>query len=159
MSLDAEFVWDSSPWDEMMRSIESKWDDIANRKKFGNIIATQVYKDVIQHFAKEEGPTAHWQSWSKAYAEHMRKVGKGNNLILQDTGRLRMSFTPTNWRSNSDGIIFFNNAKTKRGFPYAKAHDDGGPKLPRRQFMWLSDKGMDAIVDIVERWLNPENED
>ena len=59
--------------------------------------------------------------------------------------RLRNSFKPQNWRTTKDSIVWFNDARTSKGFPYAFAHNEGGPKLPKRDFMWLDD---DAINDI-----------
>lgn len=47
----------------------------------------------------------------------MKELGKGGNKILQDSGRLRNSFKPQNYRSVSEGILWFNNAQTKSGFP------------------------------------------
>ncbi len=99
-----------------------------------------VFKDVIRHFETESGPAGRWQAWSARYAKK-RKGGK----ILQDTGKLRNAFKPTNFRKDDNGIVWFNDAKTKKGFPYAFAHDTGGPKLPKRSFMWLSN---DAIKQI-----------
>ena len=159
MAIDAEFVFDGKPWQEMIASVRKKWDDIEARKTFGAIVSSKVYADIMDHFAKEQGPGGKWQPWSAAYAEHLAKSGKGGNMILQDSGRLRQSFAPTSWVGNDDGILFFNNAKTKGGFPYAKAHNEGGPRLPQRQFMWLSERGLDGIIDVVEKWLNPLNEE
>jgi hypothetical protein len=42
--------------------------------------------------------------------------------------------------------LWFNDARTKDGYPYAAGHDKGtaaGKK--QRDFMWLSDKAMDKI--------------
>src|ERR1041385_123236 len=105
--------------------------------EFAAVLSPIVFKDVMQHFEQQRGSTGPWKAWSKAYAEHMQKIGKGGNLILQNTGRLRQSFTPRNYRVVSDGLLWFNPAKTESGFPYAFAHDEGGPKLPKRDFMWL----------------------
>lgn len=112
-----------------------------------------VFKDVMDHFAKQAGPSGPWRKWSAVYADHMAKAGKGGNKILQDTGRLRQSFAPTKVRNTSKGIAWFNAAKTRDGFPYASAHQEGGPQLPQRKFMWLSDKGMDDIADQTLKFL------
>ena len=117
-------------------------------KQFVDLLSVLIYRDVIDHFDKQEGPNSGWQKWSTKYAERMSKLGKGANKVLQDTGRLRQSFLPNKWRTTDDSIVWYNNAKTRKGFPYAYAHNEGGPKLPRRQFMWLSDK---AIKDIEKQ--------
>ncbi len=117
-----------------------------------------VFKDVIRHFERQEGSEGMpWKQWSPSYlaskiAKTLTKSGrvrKGRRgfvgKLLQDTGRLRNKFTPTSFRKDDNGIVWFNNARTKKGFPYAFAHDTGGPKLPKRSFMWLSN---DAIKQI-----------
>ena len=79
----------------------------------------------------------------------MRRIGKQGNNILRDERRLERTFTAhgeTSWRGVAGGIVFFNNAKTKNGFPYAAAHNVGGPKLPKRRFMWLSAQGRKDIM-------------
>ena len=117
-------------------------------RKWIAIASALVFDDIIDHFQKEEGPKARWARWSDRYRKHMSKIGKGGNKILQDTGRLRQSFKPTNFRKVKDGVLWFNNAKTKTGFPYAYAHDnDERPRrqLPQRKFMWFSPKGFKKL--------------
>lgn len=176
----AEFIFESKRWQTLLKSIEKKWDDIKNRRTFGAIISTVVYKNIIEHFEEEMGPDGKWTPWSASYIAAIQgrvafryfkgriiplgphqmeeygikparrgKMGK----ILQDTGRLRQSISPSKWRPNPEGIVFYNNAKTKSGFPYAQAHDDGGPNLPQRKFMYLSKKGMVKLITVVNTWL------
>lgn len=152
MSISGTFDFDSAAWQRILGGIRKKWDIIENRKQFGSVISAVVFKDVMTHFEDEKGPDGRWKAWSKSYANHMRSIGKGNNKILQDSGRLRQSFLPSNFKAQSDGILFYNKAKVD-GFPYAAAHDQGGKKLPQRKFMWLSDKGMNSVVKAVESWL------
>lgn len=107
--------------------------------RFGTIIAADVFK----HFTTEEGPNGSWEVWSKNY-----NPGKGR--ILQQTGRLRNSFKPTNFRKDSEGLLWYNNAMTKAGFPYAYAHDNdegGREQLPQRKFMWVSNSAMDQLAE------------
>ncbi len=123
-------------------------------RQLAGIISANVYRDIMGHFDKEEGAGGEaWQGWSEIYAEHMEKIGRGGNKILQDNGRLRNSFVPSNYRVVSGGVVFYNSAKTKDGFPYAQAHDEGGPKLPQREFMWLSEIAMEEIADATINWL------
>jgi phage gpG-like protein len=151
-----EATLDAKQWENFIKKVQAKWQDVNSGKEFSAIVASVVFADIMDHFAKESGPSGKWTAWSKIYAQHMQRTGKQGNLILQDSGRLRQSFTPTNWRNDRGGIVFYNNAKTKSGFPYAAAHDTGGPKLPKRQFMWLSPTGMVKIIQSVEKWLNPD---
>lgn len=122
-----------------------------------------VYRDVIEHFKDERGPRGRWARWSRAYEAHLNRTGKGQNKKLQYNGRLRQSFVPgryENWRLLKDGVLFFNNAKTKGGFPYAEAHDEGGSvpgRPPARPFMWVSGNAMSDIANNILAWLK-ENE-
>lgn len=115
------------------------------KKHYAEMVSAIVFQDIMDHFEKQMGSKGKWQRWSDAYNEHMIKKGKGANNILQDTGRLRQSFTPTNYRRKNAKIVWYNNAKTARGFPYAAAHDEGGGKLPKRDFMWLSKDAREEI--------------
>lgn len=120
------------------------------RKEFVNVLSAVVYRDIIQHFEQERGPSGKWTPWSKAYSESMDRRGFGGNQILQFNGRLRNAFLPTNWRLASEGIVWFNPAKTGKGFPYALHHDEGkSSKKGARRFMWLSDKAMDDLSGVM----------
>lgn len=121
-----------------------------SEKKFVGLLSAIVYRDVISHFEKEQGSQGPWESWSTSYFNFLEKIGRANNQKLQFTGRLRQNFKPGNYRSTKEGPLWFNDAKTKSGFPYAFAHDEGGPRLPKRDFMWLSD---DAVEDISKQTL------
>ncbi len=112
-------------------------------------ISAIVYRDVIDHFKTESEPNGPWQPWSDVYAKHMTRIKRQNNKILQFSGKLRQNFSPGDRRTNEQGIEWFNNAKTKSGYPYAWGHNYGDKKLPQRQFMWLSQEAMDTIADIV----------
>ncbi len=153
MALAADIAFNSKEWQDILKDLRGKWNDLEARKTFGGIISTAVYQDIMEHFQKEEGPDAAWKQWSDGYLMALRRIGRAGNMKLQFSGKLRQSFMPQNYRSTAIGIVFYNNAKTKTGFPYAAAHDEGGPKLPQREFMWLSDKGMNNIVDRTLKWL------
>jgi len=112
-------------------------------------ISAVVFRNIMDHFKNESGSDGEWAAWSKSYARYMNKIGRGGNKKLQFNGKLRQNFMPEKRRLLSDGIEWFNNAKTKSGFPYAAAHNYGGPKLPQREFMWVSDSALDTITEIV----------
>ena len=114
-------------------------------KKYVSSISTFVFQDIMDHFDKEKGPEGRWHAWSQAYRTHMQKIGKGANRILQDTGRLRTSFQPGNYRVAKKGIEWFNPARTRSGFPYAAHHNELADRP--RTFMWLSQKALDNISE------------
>lgn len=119
MADQAEFTFESKEWQKILNRLNRKFEDIKKRKEFGGIISSVVFQDIMDHFDKEQGPDGKWQDWSSSYAKHMAKIGRSGNKILQFDGNLRQKFTPQSWRAKPDGILFFNNAKTK-----AKTVDD-----------------------------------
>ncbi len=155
MADQASFEFEDKQWQSLLKRLNVKWKDIENRKEFGGIVSAIVYEDVIDHFDKEKGPNSKWSSWSDSYDKHLKSIGRGGNKILQFNGRLRQTFTPNSWKSKNDGILFFNNAKTKAGFPYAEHHDEGNStgKGQSRSFMWFSSKGMTKLVNQTLKWL------
>lgn len=130
----------------------------AGEDSYVKLLSPVVFSDIISHFEKESGPEGPWKPWSKMYNEHMQAIGKGGNKILQDTGNLRQAFQPTNVKSSGRGILWFNPAKTQSGFPYAAAHDTGGPRLPKRSFMWLSAEARQNISKQTLKFLESEAE-
>ena len=121
-----------------LKDIDKNVDRVKSVKnEYIGLLSAIVYKDVIKHFESEEGSSGPWAKWSSSYKDKMKEEGKDGNKILQDSGRLRNTFSPKKYRKVSGGILWFNNAEVK-GFPYAFAHDEGGKKLPKRDCMWLS---------------------
>jgi phage gpG-like protein len=137
--------------EKYLKLMEKKFKHLHNRPWWVKAASDIVYKDVIRHFEQEKGPDgARWTRWMTSYRKQLQRQGKAGNQILQDNGDLRKNFRPTNTRRRKKSIVWYNNAKTEKNFPYAYAHDnDETPrtKLARRSFMWLSDNAMDQIVD------------
>ncbi len=143
--------FDDKEVQDFLHNIQSKLKAVENGKKeYYGLLSAIIYQDINDHFAKQEGSEGPWKQWSKSYQAAMQRRGKAGNLILQDSGKMRQNFKPTNVRTTSGGILWFNDAKTKSGFPYAAAHDEGGStagRPPKRDFMWLSDKAMDKVAE------------
>lgn len=149
-----EATFDDKKVRDFLKQLTVKTKQIADKnKKFVDLLSVIVFADVINHFENERGPKSRWQSWSKRYQNFMLKLGNDGNKILQDSGTLRNAFKPANYRTTSNAIVWFNKARTKKGFPYAFAHNEGGPVLPQRQFMWLSDNAMNKFEDQVLKFL------
>lgn len=119
--------------------------------KYMGLLSALVYEDVMDHFRSEQGSSGPWAKWSKSYQKQMEKAGRSGNKILQWSGKLRQNFKPSNWRKTGDAFLWYNDAQTKSGFPYAWLHDEGGPNHPKRDFMWLSPR---AIEKIAKQTLN-----
>ena len=142
---------------DFLKHLDSRLKDVKDgTKKYGGILSSVVFADVISHFENELGSGGPWKSWTKAYKDKMAKIGKGGNKILQDTGKLRQNFKPQDFKSVKNGILWFNDAHTKSGFPYASAHDKGGGSLPKRDFMWLSGDGIDKISELTLQFMLDE---
>lgn len=131
---------------DFLNQIDSKLKNIqGGKKEYTGLLSAIIYEDITRHFEEEKGSGGPWKQWSKSYREKMEADGKGGNKILQDNGRLRQNFKPSKVRRTSQGFLWFNDAQTNSGFPYAAAHDTGGKKLPKRDFMWASDTAMEKI--------------
>lgn len=146
MSSEAEFQ------DEGLRKFLSQLDkNLATvkggKKQYTGLMSAIVFQDVLKHFEQEQGSDGKWKPWSESYADAMAKSGHGGNKKLQFNGRLRQNFKPTSFRSVKDGILWFNDARTQGDFPYAFAHNSGGDTLPKRDFMWLSDKALEKMAE------------
>ncbi len=137
-------VFDDKAVRQFLKSLSGNAKNIkAKKSEYANLLSAIVFRDIQEHFENQAGPNGKWAKWSDIYAEHMRKIGKSGNRILQDSGHLRQSFIPTNYRSVADGILWFNKATTKGGFPYAAHHDETAQTT--RKFMYLSNKGIEDI--------------
>lgn len=126
----------------------------SHHRAYWDSISILGFKDVMDHFEKQQGSKGGWKRWSALYRNHMEKLGKGDNMILQDTGRLRQStMMAFDSEQIKKGYLVFNPAQTQKGFPYAYAHDTGGPILPKRDFMWLSLRAQNQIAMVTASYM------
>lgn len=147
-----EVFLNSKKVDKFLDQIGKNFKNVEQVKKdWGDAAAAIFIKDYDNHFEKEMGPDGKWSEWSTAYTKSQRKRGKGSNKILQDTRHMFQGFKESNWRKEKRGIRFFNNAKTKGGFPYAAHHDETAKKT--RPFMWLSSKALEEITSMTLKFL------
>lgn len=154
MVAQAEVVFESEEVQRFIAGVSKRVDQVNQRDKAViGLLSAIVFRDIIQHFDKQEGPDGAWRQWSPSYTRFMQSIGRSSNRILQFSGRMRMAFQPTNVKTTAEGIAWFNPAKTKTGFPYAAAHDEGGPQLPQRKFMWLSGEAMSDIESKILEFL------
>lgn len=145
------------------------------QKGFVTALSAIVFNDVQDHFKKEEGPSGKWADYSETtmgaiqgefYFRHVQgktmfflgedpngryKKGSAGEMLV-NSGTMRNWFAPAQFggrsRKVTNGIQWFNRAKTKGGFAYA-AHHDTGPSDSKgnpRPFMWLSGRAMDKIA-------------
>jgi len=154
MAAEQGIHFDSEKAKAFFRQIYENVEEISEANRaYVDSISVFVFQDVLDHFKQERGSSGKWKKWSDLYKERMVRTGKGGNKILQDSGRLRQSFTPRSYRAKSYGIQWFNPAKTKGGFPYAAGHNEGGDVLPKRDFMWLSTKALQRISQLTAAYM------
>jgi len=161
-----EVIFEDKTIQDFFKNITKKLKNVENgEKKYSAILSVHVFADIINHFRKEEGSEGLWQEWSPRYTDYMNEIGKSGNKILQWTGRLRNNFGKSanevatkSLRTSSNNYTWFNNAKVgRKNFPYAAAHDAGGPILPKRDFMWLSDKAAEKMASDTLNFILDEN--
>jgi phage gpG-like protein len=58
--------WESKKAEKFYKSIETKlkWLDQKKAKQWGKVVSIPVFKDIMHHFKKEEGPRGKWQKHS-----------------------------------------------------------------------------------------------
>ncbi len=154
---------DVSEWDAFLKWLTEGMRDVVPMLKAAFL--TAGYSDVIEHFKMEMGQDGKWraraastQAMYAAIASGRQKPPKGmrrgsyspSNRLLQLTGQLRGSLMRSNVeRMSSKSIMFYSN-DIKAG-----THDEGDPKrgIPQREFMWLSDKSQETMLDIILEFL------
>ncbi len=156
MSFEVEF--DDEEVTKFFNRILHRIDEVNNgRSAYAALVGALVYKDINKHFEEESGPKGAWSPWSKIYSEHMKRKGKGGNKILRDTSHLWQSFKPANYRVQSDGILWFNNAQ-KNNFPYAFAHNEGALGMPQREFMYASEEAKEQVLQQTAKFILDQGE-
>lgn len=141
---------DTKEWEGFFKAVS---DGVKNPKPYLRAaFSTRGFSDIIKHFEAQRGPNGAWKPRSpetqRAYARLNKKHAKYNptNKLLQLSGNMRRNFLPGNIEDHGqNAIVFFNPT------PYAAAHDDGSNKrnIPQREFMYLTDKAVDDMLNIV----------
>lgn len=108
---------------------------------------THGFKDIITHFAQEKGPDGRWKPLTKATIQRRTKgKGGGRPKILQDEGNLRKSIiAKSTRRRGKNELEMFSNVG------YSGKHNEGDPSenLPKREFMWLSEKAQGLMAETI----------
>lgn len=160
MAGEATLSIDAVGLDEWDRFIKSLIASGKNGSKFLEaIFNTRGFRDIVDHFKQEEGPDGAWQKRSRYTDAYYDNVSQGkadpfpgtsrgsyssSNKLLQLTGRLRQSLARPGGNVKEmgrDAIMIFSNIE------YSGKHDRGetASRLPKREFMWLSDKAQEDM--------------
>jgi len=142
-------------------------DDLRDKSRLqkGLLTAARIvgFKEVVKHFKEKRNPDgSSWPPWSAAYRKQRARLAgrlaskrarkraatEGRSLVSQErllelTGNLRKSFSPSNIKERHGQVALFNAAN------YSGFHDEGTDRLPRRQFMWISEDGIELAGQIV----------
>jgi phage gpG-like protein len=121
---------------------------INNAGPFMALTATQMHRDIIQSYNREQGPTGRWKAWTPNYA---KRRGPGKILVgPKGGGQMRGSIRFANGRNYAEVGIFDGPA-----LDYAGAHQYGNPKghLPKRTFIWLSQRFWSWFRPAFRRWV------
>jgi phage gpG-like protein len=119
---------------------------------------TYGFQDIIDHFRRESGPRGRWKrrkpSTQKSYERRKKTDSRYSptNKLLQLTGNLRKSLLPEGGslkRRGKFGIMLFTDIK------YAGKHNKGdrARRIPRREFMWLSNRAARKMINLFARGL------
>lgn len=133
---------------QFLKDLSSKLKDVSPYLQLA--YSTFGYRDIIEHFSKEEGQDGKWKPRSKVTQEAYARLNKTNamynpsNKLLQLSGKLRQSIMP----SNADKIDNYS-ISIFSGSEYSKTHDEGYKNIPQRKFMWFSDGAMTNMVTLL----------
>lgn len=113
------------------------------------------FKDVIDHFSKEEGRSGRWAPLSpKTIAARRKGKRKGFGAkILQDTGLLRQSVHPTAPNQYQQIVYEPNRVILRTTVKYASTHQFGRGIIKARPFMWISRPAHGNMMLVAEKWI------
>jgi len=118
--------------DALKKRLQKMRDNLSNPSPTMQKVSTLMFKDVLNHFGKEQGDQGSWTPL---------KYRKGK--ILQDTGRLRNSIKADNTKDS---------ASVGTRLEYAATHNYGRDNIPERKFLWLSKEMLKQITDILGKY-------
>lgn len=158
------------PWSKLLEKLADK----TRLRRFLKVLAQVIaYKEIVQHFKKNEGPEGKWpprsESTEKTYREiyegkrrppegYQRGMFKPGGALLVLSGQLSRSFSLANIRADQESVTLFNPIE------YAGVHDEGGDvtgarragHVPQRKFMWVSQQGLDLMAKgLTEKLAGP----
>ena len=109
------------------------------KRALRSVVAIFGFKDIVDHFRKQEGPGGRWPALAEGYGKWKRKKYPGRPMLVL-SGRLRQSFLPGNIRDVDDSAVsMFNPVE------YSGKHDRGEDGVPERKFMWISRRAQDLM--------------
>lgn len=102
-------------------------------KRLFAVLSPFVYQDIIDHFAKEQGPDGKWKARSEFTKMAYEKQGKSGRKLLQVTGALRQSILPGQMVEKQSGST----AEYIANIVYSGIHNYGGTIKAKGRFLYL----------------------
>lgn len=166
MAGEVSIEFDDSQWKAFLTGLQNK---INKADKLLEVaFMTHGFADIIDHFRAESGPDTIWPERAESTQIAYQKISSGQwqaprgaaagaydpgNLLLQLTGKLRKSLLRNPQaikKIGKDAIKVFSNVE------YSGRHDRG-EGVPKREFMWLSDRAKERMaVTILDLMLGEE---
>ena len=158
MAKNATIEFDDKDWKKFFWNMGSRLKDLTAILK--RLYGTMGYKDILDHFKKEEGPEGKWKPRSQFTQERYEAIRRGaaeppegiarsafnpSNRLLQMTGAMRSSILGHNSRTLDSRtiLVWANDPKSGK---HDRGVDTGFPKIPARPFMWLSNSMKQKIA-------------
>lgn len=138
---------DTKEWNDFLSKMKGKLGDISKYLIAG--ANTFGFSDVIDHFSKEEGPDGGWKDRKDLTNKRYDIMGgshRSSNKLLQLTGRLRGSLLPNAGQVRRKDKL---SVEMVTNVEYAHRHDAGTFGMPKREFLWLSDKAKGLMLDLI----------
>lgn len=115
------------------------------------VVGIGYRKEIGQIFSKKQPRKTglRWPQLSPAYVIQKERLFPGNPLLVR-TGRLRLSMTV---KGHPDNITLIGKTQAIFGstVPYGVFHDQGGTKIPKRNFSEPSDRRTKIWKDQITR--------
>lgn len=154
---DNHVTLDTREWDKFLAGVV---------KNIGDATATLLtlskihgFADIIDHFAREEGPSGRWKRRKASTQQRYARIQSGelrppagiaraafspSNKLLQLTGNLRQSLLPARGGAKKRQK---NTVELFTPVVYAGVHQYGYKNIPARPFMWLSEPAGEKIIN------------
>lgn len=116
---------------------------IRNRRPLFKRIGIKLLNEINEGFEQEKNDGKSWTPLALKTIEQRRKAGKGA-MILQDTGRLKGSYTSQ-----------FNNNTLRVGtnVEYAPTHEFGTNNIPKRQMLPSREVTLGIALSVTEGFI------
>jgi phage gpG-like protein len=119
---------------------------LGTRMRGVNLSAIVVLSKWVQRNFQAEGGlhNNNYGPWKPLAQSTIKNRRKGSSTILQDTGRLRTSFS---YKATAKGATLSNNVK------YAKIHEEGKGRVPQRKIFPTFKQAEEIVQPVYEKFI------